>query len=80
MPRHKPKLIAAAHRAAEARRIVTNQRDLIAKLKVLGRPTFEPEGALQVYVSSLKLLEDHERRIRAEDKAKRGETKKLFSN
>jgi len=29
-----------------------------------------------MYLGALKLLEDHERRMKAENKAKRGETKK----
>ena len=33
MPRKKPKLIVAADRVAEARRIVAEQRQLVAKLK-----------------------------------------------
>ena len=60
MPRKQPKLILAAFRAAEARRIVANQRGLIAVLQAKGEPTLEAEGMLEVYLSSLKLLEDHE--------------------
>ncbi len=80
MPRKQPKLILAAYRAAEARRFVANQRGLIAMLKSRGEPTFEAEGMLEVYLSSLKLLEDHEYKIRREDKIKKGETKKPQSN
>jgi len=76
MPRKKPKLIVAAHRVAEARRIVAEQHQLIAKLKAFGRPTLDAERTLQMYVGSLKHLEDYERKIRMEDKAKTGETKK----
>ena len=76
MPRKQPKLILAAFRVAEARRIVANQRGLIAVLQAKGEPTFEAEGLLQVYLSSLKLLEDRECKIRQERKAKKGETKK----
>ncbi len=76
MPRKQPKLILAAYRAAEARRAVENQRGLIAVLKAKGKPTVDAEATLQVYLSSLKLLEDHEWKIRQEHKAKRGETKK----
>ncbi len=53
----------AAQRAAEARRIVDSQRDLIAKLSAAGLPTLDAERSLQVYISSLTLLEDHARRI-----------------
>jgi hypothetical protein len=80
MPRKHPKLILAAHRAAEARRIVADQRVLIAMLQAKAEPTSDAEGMLQVYLSSLKLLEDHEWKIRQERKAKKGETKKPHSN
>jgi len=80
MPRKQPKLILAAHRAAEARRIVENQRGLIAVLKAKGESTLQAEATLQMYLSSLKLLEDQEWKIRQERKAKKGETKKPHSN
>jgi hypothetical protein len=38
--------------------------------------SLDAEGMLEVYLSSLKLLEDHEWKIRQERKAKKGETKK----
>ena len=76
MPRKKPKLILAADRVAEARKIVADQRELSMTLKASGRPTLQAEQALSTYVSSLKHLEDHERRIREEDKAEPRETKK----
>jgi len=76
MPRKQPKLISAAYRAVEARRIVAHQRGLVAMLQAKGEPTSDAEGMLQVYLSSLKLLEDHEWKIRQERKAKKGETKK----
>ncbi len=76
MPRKQPKLILAAYRAAEARRIVANQHGLIAMLKSRGEPTIEAEGMLEVYLSSLKLLEDREYKIRQDRKIKKGETKK----
>jgi hypothetical protein len=76
MPRKKPKMIAAAHRVADARRIVADQRALIARLKAYGHPVVDAEAALQMYVGALALLEDHERRMKAENRAKQGETKK----
>jgi hypothetical protein len=75
MPRKQPKLILAAYRAAEARWIVANQRGLIAMLKAKGE-SLDAEGMLEVYLSSLKLLEDHEWKIRQARKAKKSETKK----
>ncbi|MGO9681093.1 MAG: hypothetical protein ACLPTZ_00495 [Beijerinckiaceae bacterium] len=80
MPRKQPKLILAAYGAAAARRIVANQRGLIAMLKSKGEPAVEAEGMLEVYLSSLKLLEDCEDKIRRESKIKKGETKKRRSN
>lgn len=76
MPRKQPKLILAAHRVAEARRIVARQLAAIAVLKAKGKSSAEAEGMLDVYLSSLKLLEEHEWKIRQERKAKKGETKK----
>jgi hypothetical protein len=76
MPRKKTKFIVAAHWVAEARRIVADQRELIMTLKASGRSTLAAERALQTDLGSLKHLEDHECRIREEDKAKRGETKR----
>ena len=80
MPRKQPKLILAALRAAEARRIVANQRGLIAMLKAKGESTLQAEATLQMYLRSLKLLEDHEWKIRQEREAKKRETKKPHSN
>ena len=66
MPRKKPALISAAHRAGEARRIVANQQELIARLKASGHPTLDAKLALRTYVSALKHLENHERGVRKE--------------
>jgi hypothetical protein len=79
MPRKKPKLIAAAHRVEAARRIVADQHALIARLKAYGHPVADAKAVLQMYVGALTLLEGHERRMKAENKAKRGETKKPLS-
>ena len=68
--------LLAACRVAEARQIVADQRALIARLTAMDRPTFEAEGWLQMYLNVLKLLEAHEDRIREDNKAKRGETRK----
>jgi hypothetical protein len=70
MPRKNPKLVLAASRAAEARRIVAGQQLLIETLKASGQPTFEAERSLQLYVSALGVLEGHERRLREERRAK----------
>jgi hypothetical protein len=76
MPRTKPKVILAAHRAAEARRIVADQHLLIVTLNALGRPTVDAERALQTYVSALMHLEDHEHKVKKEGEGKKRETKK----
>jgi len=71
MPRKNPKLILAASRTAEARRIIAAQHELIAKLTALGQPTLDAERSLQTYASSFKLLEDREHKIRETLKSKR---------
>jgi hypothetical protein len=80
MPRKKATLIAAAHRVAEARRIVANQHGLIARLKASGHSTVDAEGTLRMYISACKHLEDHEQKVRTEGKAKKRETKKPRSS
>jgi hypothetical protein len=75
MPRKSPRLILAAERAAEARRIVARQEQLIAGLRASGQSTLEAEQNLQLYMSALKTLEGHEQKLRDERRAKRRETK-----
>jgi hypothetical protein len=64
MPRKNTKLAMAKSHTAEAKRIVAQQRDLIARLKALGQPVLEAEVTLQTYLSALKHLEEHERKVR----------------
>jgi hypothetical protein len=71
----RPKLVVAALRSAQARRVVANQRDLIARLKAAGHPTSEAEQLLQTYLSMLKHLEAHQQKLRDQRKAKKTETK-----
>jgi hypothetical protein len=71
----RPKLVVAALRSAQARRVVANQRDLIARLKAAGHPTSKAEQLLQTYPSMLKHLEAHQQKLRDERKAKKTETK-----
>ena len=80
MPRRSPELILAAARAAEARRIVARQGQLIEGLKASGKPTREAEQALQLFVSALKVLEGHEHKLRDERRAKRRQSKKRKSD
>ena len=67
--------MAATH-AAEARRIVAGQRLLIETLKASGRPTKEAEVALRSYISALRVLEQHERKLREERRARHPPQKK----
>ena len=70
MPRRDPKLVAAATRAAEGRRIVAGQQLLIETLKASGKPSQDAEVSLQLYVSALKVLEGYEQRLREQRRAK----------
>lgn len=63
-------------RAAEARRFVAHQRDVIAQLKAAGECSAEAECSLEIYLSALKPIEDHARKLGEENEAKRGETRK----
>jgi hypothetical protein len=76
MPRKPPKLAVLRSRIADARRIIGAQQALIEKLRTSEQPTREAEGALRTYVSALMHLLAHEKRLRLEAKAKKGETKK----
>jgi len=64
MPRNDPKLILAAMRTAEARRIVAAQRVHVANLKAIGGNAHEAEQKLSIYESSLRHLEEHEAALR----------------
>ena len=50
-------------RAAEARRIVARQRLTIAQLKAAGECSADAECSLESYLSGLKLIEDHARKL-----------------
>ena len=76
MPKKKSKLGVLAQHIAGARRIVADQRALVSKLQATGQPASEAEGTLRTYRSALHHLESHERKMRADDKAKKGETLK----
>ena len=66
----------AALRAAEARQIVAQQRHIIAQLKAAGECSADAECSLETYLNGLKLIEGHARKLREENKTKRGETRK----
>jgi hypothetical protein len=76
MPKKRPKLVALEHRVAEARRIIEEQQALLVKLRASGTSTYEAEGALRTYASSLMHLLSHEQKMKEEAKAKRGESRK----
>ena len=69
-------MIAAAERVAEARRLVASQETLVANLRVAKRPTADAEAALFAYLSALRHLEDHERKIKQGVKPRIRETMK----
>jgi hypothetical protein len=77
MPRKSPKLKVLGTRIADARRIIDAQQVLLENLRINSEPTREAEGALRTYVSALMHLLDHEKRLKLEAQARKGETKKL---
>jgi hypothetical protein len=56
--------VMAARHVAEGRRIVARQRLRIAKLKLAGHSTLDHEHTLQVFESTLRIFEEHERQLR----------------
>ena len=64
MPRKHAALVVASQRAAEARRLIADQQNLIARLRALKQPTTDAEAMLQTYRSALRHLEDHEDKIK----------------
>ena len=68
MPRKRPELVLLMQRIAVARKIVADQQTLVAALKTSGQPALEAENALLTYLSSLRHLEDHARKMRAKGK------------
>src|SRR6516225_6208387 len=72
----KPKVLGT--RIADAQYIIDAQQALLEKLRITGEPTHEAEGALRTYVSALMHLRAHEKKLKLEAKAKRGETKKKW--
>ena len=68
----------AEMRAAEARRFVAHQRDVITQLKAAGECSAEAECSLEICLSALKPIEDYPRKLGEENEAKRGETRKCM--
>ncbi len=67
------------HVASSVKRLPARARRLVRPCLLIGShwSATDAERALKAYVSSLKHLEDHERKIRMEDIAKKRETKSL---
>jgi hypothetical protein len=77
LPKRRPKLAMLAVRVAEARGIIEAQQIKLMKLQASGQSTYEAEGALRIYVSSLLHLLAHAEKLQEEAKALKGETKKV---
>ena len=58
-------LAVAARHVAAGRIIVARQRERIARLKALGSCIRDHELTLGIFVSTLEILEEHERVLRA---------------
>jgi hypothetical protein len=56
-------LATAARHVASGRLIVARQKARMAKLKAEGHATLDHEQTLQVFESTLRLFEDHERQL-----------------
>ena len=74
MPRKISILQILALQLAHARRIVDEQQGLVAALRAQGQSAFEADGTLRTYLSALAHLEAHERELKAEAAAKKGES------
>jgi hypothetical protein len=77
LPKKWPKLAMLADRISEARRIIEAQQAQLMKLQASGQSTFEAEGALRIYVSSLLHLLARAEKLQEEAKALKGETKRV---
>jgi uncharacterized protein YifE (UPF0438 family) len=56
-------LIEAASRAAEARPVVSDQHELIARLRASKQAALDAEQALRKYISELQHPKDGERKL-----------------
>jgi hypothetical protein len=65
MSRKRPELVLLAQRLATARKVIADQQLLIASLTAAGQPTTDADKALRTYLSALRHLEDHARKMRA---------------
>lgn len=58
-------LAVAARHVAQGRIIVAQQRERIVRLQALGLSTRSHERTLEIFISTLEILEEHERELRA---------------
>jgi len=65
VPEIETELATAARHMAQGRLIVAQQHERIARLKALGSCTRDYELTLGVFICTLKILEEHERALRA---------------
>jgi hypothetical protein len=59
-------LAAAIQQVAGAKANVAKQRERIARLRHAGYSTLDAERALDVFIRTLRVFEDHERQIHEE--------------
>jgi hypothetical protein len=54
----------AVRRVAEAKAIIERQRERLANLEAHGLPTLDAEQTLDIFIGTLRCLEDHARLIK----------------
>jgi hypothetical protein len=59
-------LAMATRHVATGKQIIAKHRALIVKLKAAGASTLDAEYTLDVFLSTLRIFEDHERQLREE--------------
>jgi hypothetical protein len=69
-------LAVAARHVAQGRVIVARQRERIARLKAQGSSTRDHELTLDLFVSTLQILEEHERALRSSAEKLAAETRR----
>jgi hypothetical protein len=60
----KSELATAVRHVTEGRRIVADQQARIARLAAGGHPTLDHQQTLDIFESTLRILEEHERTLR----------------
>jgi hypothetical protein len=72
VPQIEIELATAVRHVAEGRLIVARQREIIARLRSQGSCTGDYERTLDIFVSSLRIFEEHERELRGAVERLRG--------